>query len=194
MPQGYGNKQVNIRIEPELLKQIEDKAGEAKISPADWIRNAIRLALGETIPGAITRLEFEAAIAGLDERLARLELAGAKQLLANDSKPVDEQKPKKLVEAKFTPTPKDGDPLPEPEPVKPKPKGEKKSKPRYEPISLDGGLDHKGMWELCGGTIGSVRTASSLGQIKWGDGKPYQYFKEYRQWLQVDMDKEISAI
>jgi hypothetical protein len=103
MPQGYGNKQVNIRIESELLAQIESKAGEAKISPADWIRNAIRSALGQPIPGAITRLEFEKAIAALDERIGRLELAGAKQLLAGEViKP--EPKPKK-VPVKFTPTP-----------------------------------------------------------------------------------------
>jgi hypothetical protein len=74
----YGNKQVNVRMEDELVDKIKAAAEANGIGVQDWIRNACRAALGESIPGAVGRSEFEAAIASLTkevEELKKLELA-----------------------------------------------------------------------------------------------------------------------
>lgn len=68
----YGNKQVNIRLEADLLQQIKDAAEGEGIGVQDWIRNACRSALGQSIPGAVGRSEFESAIASLSEQIQQL--------------------------------------------------------------------------------------------------------------------------
>jgi hypothetical protein len=73
------SKQVNIRVEPDLLDKIKAAAKKEGIVLQDWIRNACRNALGEAIPGAVGRSEFEAAIANLAkevEELKKLEPVG----------------------------------------------------------------------------------------------------------------------
>ena len=75
----YGNKQVNIRFESELLEEIKAAAETDGIGLQDWVRNACRNALGQAVPGAVGRSEFEAAIANLAkevEELKKLEPVG----------------------------------------------------------------------------------------------------------------------
>jgi hypothetical protein len=65
-------------MESELLDKIKAAADTDGIGLQDWIRNACRNALGEAIPGAVGRSEFEEAIANLAkevEELKKLELA-----------------------------------------------------------------------------------------------------------------------
>jgi len=74
----YGNKQVNIRFESDLLEKIKAAAKKDGIGLQDWVRNACRNALGQSVPGAVGRSEFEAAIADLTqeiEQIKKLELA-----------------------------------------------------------------------------------------------------------------------
>ncbi|MBD2652031.1 hypothetical protein H6G45_00695 [Synechocystis sp. FACHB-383] len=61
----YGNKQVNVRMDDVLVDKIKAAAEANGIGVQDWIRNACRSALGESIPGAIGRSEFETAISNL---------------------------------------------------------------------------------------------------------------------------------
>ena len=68
----YGNKQVNVRMESELVDSIKAAADSGGVSMQDWIRNACRSALGQSIPGAISSSELEPlkeAIAGLTAKL-----------------------------------------------------------------------------------------------------------------------------
>jgi hypothetical protein len=188
----YGNKQVNIRLEPEILQKIESKARENNLSPSDWIRNAIRSALGEEIPGAISRLEFEAAIAGLDQRLARLELAGAKQLLAGEVIKPEPKPEQKKVPAKYTPTPKPGEEpelLAEPKKTSAKPKGEKN--PELLP---EGAIPKEKMAVLAGLKPNTLTLYSSQKNIKLPDGKTYYSPDGESYWMpgQVEGRKTID--
>lgn len=73
----YGNKQVNVRFDSELLEKIQTAADKEEVGLQDWIRNACKSALGESIPGAVGRSEFQEALAKLQseiEDLKKLEL------------------------------------------------------------------------------------------------------------------------
>ncbi len=74
----YGNKQVNVRMESELLDSIKEAAEDSGLSVQEWVRNACRSALGQSIPGAISsfeleslRGEVESAIAGLTAKIKK---------------------------------------------------------------------------------------------------------------------------
>jgi hypothetical protein len=72
----YGNKQVNIRLEDETLDKIKKAAERDGLNVQGWIRNAILSSLGESVPGAVGRSEFEEAFAKLQgeiEALKKLE-------------------------------------------------------------------------------------------------------------------------
>lgn len=68
----FGNKQVNVRMETDLLDDIKKAADTDGIGLQDWIRNACRVALGQPVPGAIGRSEFESAIASLNQQVEEL--------------------------------------------------------------------------------------------------------------------------
>jgi hypothetical protein len=65
----YGNKQVNIRFESDLLEEIKTAAKTDGIGLQDWVRNACRSALGQSVPGAVGKSEFEATIAKLTDQI-----------------------------------------------------------------------------------------------------------------------------
>lgn len=70
----YGNPQLNIRIEKEILDQVKDAAKKEGMTAQDWARRAILSALGQDIPNGVARSEFESAIASLrSELLAEIE-------------------------------------------------------------------------------------------------------------------------
>jgi hypothetical protein len=66
----YGNPQLNIRLEKEILDQLKAAAEKEGMSAQDWARRAILTSLGQDIPGGIGRAEFEDAIAELRNEFA----------------------------------------------------------------------------------------------------------------------------
>jgi len=66
----YGNPQLNIRLEKEILDQLKAAAEKEGMSAQDWARRAILTSLGQDIPGGIGRGEFEDAIAELRNEFA----------------------------------------------------------------------------------------------------------------------------
>ena len=69
----YGNPQLNIRLEKEILDQLKAAAEKEGMSAQDWARRAILTSLGQDIPGGIGRAEFEDAIAPLNLQIKRLQ-------------------------------------------------------------------------------------------------------------------------
>jgi hypothetical protein len=56
----YGNPQLNIRLDPEVMKQIGERAEADGINKQEWAKRLILEALGKPLPTAIGRSEFEA--------------------------------------------------------------------------------------------------------------------------------------
>ena len=54
-----GNPQLNIRLEKELLDKIKSAADSEGITAAEWARRACLSSLGESLPGGVSRSEFE---------------------------------------------------------------------------------------------------------------------------------------
>lgn len=69
----YGNPQLNIRLEKEILDQLKAAAEKEGMTAQDWARRAILTSLGQDIPGGIGRGEFEDAIAPLNLQIKRLQ-------------------------------------------------------------------------------------------------------------------------
>jgi hypothetical protein len=55
----YGNPQLNIRLDPEIMEQIEERAEADHIGKQEWVKRLILEALGKELPTAIGRSEFE---------------------------------------------------------------------------------------------------------------------------------------
>ncbi len=75
-----GNPQLNIRLEPDLMGKVADKAKEQGMRPQEWVRRLIKETLGEVSTNVvlsadtnnatgISRDEFEAAIASLRDEI-----------------------------------------------------------------------------------------------------------------------------
>ena len=78
-----GNPQLNIRLEPDLMAKVADKAKEQGMRPQEWVRRLIKETLGEVSTNVvlssdssnatgITRDEFEAAIAALRDEIEQV--------------------------------------------------------------------------------------------------------------------------
>jgi hypothetical protein len=65
----YGNPQLNIRLEKNILDLVKAAAEEEGMSAQEWTRRAILLALGQDVPGSVGRAEFDNAIAKLSDEL-----------------------------------------------------------------------------------------------------------------------------
>lgn len=77
----YGNPQLNIRLDPEIMRQIEERAEADGINKQEWAKRLILDALGKELPTAIGRSEFETVTTQLAtltqeiEQIKKLELA-----------------------------------------------------------------------------------------------------------------------
>ena len=80
----YGNPQLNIRLEKEILDQLKAAAEKEGMTAQDWARRAILTSLGQDIPGGIGRGEFDDAIAQLKTQF-QTELGQAKLWLHETS-------------------------------------------------------------------------------------------------------------
>ena len=65
----FGNKQVNVRLEPELFKETKAAADAQDVGVQDWIRTACRQALGHELDLPVRRSELDP----LTRRLETLE-------------------------------------------------------------------------------------------------------------------------
>ncbi|MFN7715363.1 MAG: hypothetical protein ACK5QS_07785 [Pseudanabaenaceae cyanobacterium] len=76
-----GNPQLNIRLEPDLMKTVKAEAEKQGMRPQEWVRRLIKETLGEVSTNVvltsdsssatgISRDEFETAITNLTDQLA----------------------------------------------------------------------------------------------------------------------------
>jgi hypothetical protein len=76
-----GNPQLNVRLEPDLMRKVKEEAEKQGMRPQEWVRRLIKETLGE-VPNtvvlsndggndsSVSRGEFEAVISTLNGKLA----------------------------------------------------------------------------------------------------------------------------
>ena len=77
----YGNPQLNIRLEKNILDLVKAAAEEEGMSAQEWTRRAILSALGQDVPGSVGRAEFDAVKVELTE--VKGELAEQKKAISD---------------------------------------------------------------------------------------------------------------